>query len=200
MKNIKRGRGLYEEGVLEDRHSTLFDCIETWRSIQPLYMPGIAQLRQTNPTRTDGLPDSQDMEKPEQISLWLLSRMPSSLWETGCQPGLLEKERCLQIAEANDALNAVWRQLRIMTGVFNYKTSHISGTGQRSNTRARTLMAQITDKTRLFAERYCAARLSLTKLDLNGDWQQQLLLLLAEDVRGLGRYDKEKSEGRRDIS
>lgn len=186
--------------MLEDRRATLFDRMETWRSIQPLYMPGIAQLRQVNATRTDGLPDTQDSDKPENIQLWLPSSMPRALWETGCLPGLLDKEKRLRVAEADDALNGLRRQLRIMTGVFNYKSAHVSGTGQRSNTRARTLMAQISDKTSLFAERYRAARLSLSKLDPNGDWQSRLRPLLTEDVRGMGRYDEDKSEGRRELS
>lgn len=197
---MKRGRGLFEEGVLQDRRATLFERIETWRSIQPLYMPGIVQLRQINATRTDGLPDSQDLDMPEKLNLWLPSDMPQNLWETGCLPGVLEKEKRLRIAEADDALNALRRQLRIMTGVFNYKKTHISGGGQRSNTRARTLMAQITDKTTLFAERYRGARSSLSKLDPNGEWQKRLLPLLTRDVRGPGRYDEDKSEGRREVS
>lgn len=104
-------------------------------------MPGIAQLRQINATRTDGLPDSHDREKPEATNLWLPSAMPRDLWLTGCTPGLLDKEKRLRLAEAEDSLSALRRQLRIMNGVFNYKKSHVSGSGQRANTRARTLMS-----------------------------------------------------------
>lgn len=199
-KNIKRGKGLYEEGVLESRRAALFDRIESWRSIQPLYMPGITQLRQTNGTRTDAMPDSNDSKQPENMPLWLPSSMPSALLQTGCVSGLVEKERKLRIAEADDALAALCRQLRIMTGVFDYKKTHVSGGGQRSNTRARTLMSQITDKTRLFAERYRAARLALTKLEPDGDWRVRLQPLRAEDIRGPGRGDDEESEGRRELS
>lgn len=123
---MRRGRGLYEEGVLEDRRATLFERIETWRSIQVLYMPGIAQLRQTHATQTDGMPDAQDLDRPEDVPLYLPSGMPSALWATGCVPGLLEKEKCLRIVEAHDALSTLRRQLRIMTGVFNYKKTHAS--------------------------------------------------------------------------
>lgn len=202
VKNRRKGRGLYEEGMIEERRAALFDNIETWRSIQPLYMPGITQLRQLNATRTDALPDSEDAKRPEAIQLWLPSHIPQSLWQTGCVTGLLQKEKTLRVAEATDALNGLRRQLRIMTGVFNYKKTHVSGTGQRSNTRARTLMAQVSDKTRLFAERYRAARRSLVVLDPNGEWQDTLKPLQAKDVRGMGRYneDEDSAEGRRELS
>lgn len=199
-KNVRRGRGLYEEGVLEDRRATLFERIESWRSIQVLYMPGIAQLRQTHGTRTDAMPDAQDIDRPEEVPLFLPSGMPPALWETGCVPGVIDKEKRLRLAEANDALTAMRRQLRIMTGVFNYKKTHVSGAGQRANTRARTLMAQITQKTQLFAERYRAARVALSALDPEGDWQLTLKPLRVEDIRGPARQGDDSSEGRRELS
>lgn len=90
-------------------------------------MPGIAQVQQTNSTRVDALPSAQDCEKPELAALWLPSNMPSHLRESGCVGGLLEKEK---LADANDALAGLRRQLRIMMGVFNYKKAHVSGSGQ----------------------------------------------------------------------
>lgn len=163
-------------------------------------MPGIVQLRQSNPTGIDALPTSQDKEKPEESSLWMPSTMPSGLLLSGCVSGLLEKEARLRLAQAHDSLNKLRHQLRIMTYVFNYKKTHVSGSGQRANTRARTLMARVTDKTRLFADEYRAARQSLLKLDPSGEWQDQLRPLLAIDVRGPGRYDDDDSEGRRELS
>ena len=163
-------------------------------------MPGIAQLRQINATCTDGLPDSHDREKPEATNLWLPSAMPHDLWLTGCTPGLLDKEKCLRLAEAEDSLSALRHQLRIMNGVFNYKKSHVSGSGQWANTRACTLMSRVMDKTRLFAAWYRAARSSLVQLDPNGEWQSYLLPLLTKDVRGPGRDDDDISKGRRELS
>ena len=200
VKQLRRGQGLYIEGAMEQRRATLCDRIESWRSIQPLYMPCIVQLCQTNPTRTDGMPTDQDFEKPESLQLWLPSSLPPSLRETGCVDGLIEKERCLRLAEADDALVALRRQLRITTGVFNYKKTHVSGTGQKSNTRARTLLSQLATKTRLFADCYRAARKALTVLDPNGNWRDRLLPLHNEDIRGPARSDDEESEGRRELS
>lgn len=136
---------------MERRRATL--C-ETWRSVQMLYMPGVTQLRQINSTCTDAMPTEQDSEMPESIQLWLPSSVPSGLRETGCLDGLVEKECRLQVAEADDTLVALRQQLRITTGVFNYKKTYVSGTGQKSNTRARTLLLQLTAKTKMFADRY----------------------------------------------
>jgi hypothetical protein len=199
-KQLRHGQGLYVEGAMEQRRATLSDRIDSWRSIQALYMPGIAQLRQTNPTRIDAMPNEQDIEKPESIPLWLPSALSAGLRETGCVNGLLDKERRLRLAEADDALVALRRQLRITTGVFNYKKTHVSGTGQKSNTRARTLLSQLTTKTKLFADRYRAARKALGVLDPNGDWQHRLRPLRAEDIRGPTKTDDDESEGRREVS
>ena len=161
--------------------------IESWQSIQILYMPSIAQVQQTSATCVDALPSTQDCKKPQQATLWLPSNMPSHLWEGGCVGGLLEKEKQLHLADASDALAGLHRQLWIMIGVFNYKKTHVSGSGQQANTHAHTLMTQISDKIHLFADRYQASWLVLTKLDPNGEWQNNYLLLNAQDVQGPGR-------------
>lgn len=163
-------------------------------------MPGIAQLRPTQATRVDGTPDSDDAEKPETLQLFLPSAMPPTLRATGCVAGLVQKNIRLRIAEANDSLAGLCRQLRIMTGVFNYKKTHVSGSGQRANTRARTLMSRITEKTQLFAARYRAARNALTLLDPSGSWQDTILPLLNKDIRGPQRNEDDKSEGHRELS
>lgn len=199
-KQLRRGQGLYIEGAMERRRAALRERIESWRSIQALYMPGIAQLCQMSPTRTDAMPSDQDTEKPESMQLWLPSSLPTGLRETGCVNGLVDKERRLRLAEADDALVALRRQLRITTGVFNYKKTHVSGTGQKANTRARTMLSQLTAKTRLIADRYRAARKALAILDPNGDWQHRLRPLRQEDIRGPTRTDDDESEGRRELS
>ena len=185
---------------MERRRATLCERIESWRSIQALYMPGITQLCQMSPTRTDAMPNNQDADKPESIQLWLPSSLPAGLRESGCVNGLVDKEFRLRLAEADDALVALRRQLRITTGIFNYKKTHVSGTGQRANTRARTLLSQLTSKTRLIADRYRAARKALAILDPNGDWNRRLLPLRTEDIRGPTRTDDDESEGRRELS
>ncbi|KAF7965003.1 hypothetical protein HWV62_1144 [Athelia sp. TMB] len=195
-----RGQGIYDKAALERSRAKLMQGIGTWQSIQPLYMPGVTQLRQTHGTRTDAMPSFEESEKPEAIPLYLPSAMPASLRKNGCVPGLIEKYVRLRTAEAYDSLTRLRRQLRIMTGVFNYKKTHVSGGGQRANTRARTLMARITQKTKLFADRYRCTRAALQELDPDGSWAENLLPLRVEDVRGPARDNDEVSEGRRELS
>jgi hypothetical protein len=185
---------------MERRRAALCDRIKTWRSVQTLYMPGVTQMRQINGTRTDAMPTEQDTEMPESIPLWLPSSLPSSLCETGCVDGLIEKEHRLRLAKADDVLVALRRQLRITTGVFNYKKTHVSGTGQKSNTRARTLLSQLTAKTKMFADHYRAVRKALSTLDPNSNWQRRLLPLRPDDIRGPSRQDDDESEGRRELT
>jgi hypothetical protein len=59
---------------------------------------------------------------------------------------------------------------------------------------------QLATKTKLFAERYRAARKALSVLDPAGDWLHRLLPLHNEDVRGPGRGEDKESEGRRQLS
>ena len=140
-KQLWCGQGLYAKGVMERCHATLCERIESWQSIQAPYMPGIAQLCQMSPTRTDAMPSDQDAKKLELIQLWLPSFLPTGLCEMGCVNGLVDKECCLQLAEADDALVPLRHQLCITTRVFNYKKTHVSGTGQKANTRAWTMLS-----------------------------------------------------------
>lgn len=178
-------------------------------------MPVVRQLledRESNatpnasPATSQATPSSQthkNSEHPERINLWLPSSLPKSLWETGCAPGLVTKEHRLRLAQADDALNELRRQLRISASILDYKKATIKGTSQKMGTRARTVMVRFHDKTYRCAERYDAAYRALTIFDPDGIWNRRLLPLdHAKDLR-LPRRDKDDdptSEGRRALS
>lgn len=128
--------------------------------------------------------------------------MPSSLHATGCVPGLVAKETKLRIAQADDALNDIRRQLRISATLLDFKKSNIGGTSQRMGTRVRTLMTRFHDKTHRAARRYDAALRALSALDPNGTWTNRLKRLdHSKDLRLPCRdMDDEPSEGRRELS
>ena len=151
-------------------------------------------------TQTDAMPSDQDTKKPESIQLWLPSSLPTGLHKMGCVNGLVDKEYCLQLAEADDALVALHRQLCITTGVFNYKKTHVSGTGQKANTQAWTMLSKLTTKTQPIANQYHMAHKALAILNPNGDWQCWLCLLHQADIQGPTRTDDDKSEGRQELS
>jgi hypothetical protein len=175
-----------------------------------VYMPCVATIL-SSATDLDSDQSTETPERVENTQLYLPSSLPSSLplqlRVTGLSPGLAEKEIRLRIAQADDALAEIRRQRRIVTGLVLFKKLHVSGTGQKKNTRMRTLFKRFSNKTERVAERYRAARRALEVLNPNGAWQERLHVLRAEDIRGPGRedidkYDRkpENSEKRREPS
>ena len=196
-ENINCSKGLYKKGVLESWQATLYDCIETWHSIQPLYMPQITQLHQINATCTDGIPDSHDREKPEVTNLWLPSSMSCDLWLTGCTP--TQQREALAFGWSRRLTFSAMLSAAYHEWSFQFQKSHVSGSGQWANTQAHTLMSQVMDKTCLFAAWYWAACRSLVQLDPNSEWQSYLLPLLTKDVHMPGHNDDDISKGRREL-
>ncbi len=127
-----------------------------------------------------------DVTKAEHIQLWLPSALPGPL-RPSLQCGLVDKERRLRMAQADDALEDIRRLRRILTGIADFKRYNVSGTGQRTSGRVRTLFAKFEQKVRRAAERYRAARAALETLDKGGDWEARFKILHDADLRGPGR-------------
>lgn len=161
-------------------------------------MPGARAQRSATSTTT----------QPELIDLMLPSAMTERSRGLGCVQGLAEKEGRLRLAQADDALRELRRQLRVSAQIIDFKKNTVGGTSQRMATKARTLMLRFHDKTHRCARRYTAAYTALCALKPPGDWQARLRPLdHSKDLQLPGR-DKEKdetkaereSEGRREIS
>ncbi|TDL13645.1 hypothetical protein BD410DRAFT_735067, partial [Rickenella mellea] len=178
-----------QKAEMQDRRNALKRRIENWRSIQRLYMPGVAEVH-SNPDDedVDEPATGDDGEKAEQIDLCLPSDVPR-MRNVGCLTGLHDMEFRLRLAQAAGALQQLRRQLRIYSGLVSYKHIQVSGPGQRANTRARSLLTRFREKTDRCAERYRAARSALAALDPGGSWTKQFQVLKKEDVRGPGRED-----------
>jgi hypothetical protein len=117
---------------------------------------------------------------------------------------LVEKEKRMRIAQADDALVELRRLLRISMGLSQYKYSQ-AGFGQRANTRTRSLIQRYWAKVNRCADRYRAARSALVELDPTIDCLIRLQPLEASDIRrpGLNRDDEEsedRHEGVRELS
>jgi hypothetical protein len=204
---------------LQDKRHKLRRRIEAWRDIQRIYMPCVEQLRNASPaahaTSSRSPPASQTAtdatdldasyitvtEQPETTPLFLPSSVPLSLRTTGCIPELAEKERRLRLAQADDALHELRRQLRISATLRDYKRVQVGGTSQKMNTRTRSLLGRFHDKTMRCAERYSAAFKVLSALDPNGDWTHHLKFLdHKKDLRSPRRDDDDPSESKRELS
>lgn len=165
--------------------------------------PGSAQCS-TPPAPSTSVPDAalkaSDV-RAEDVPLWLPSALPTLL-RASLAPGLVNKERRLRVAQADDALEDIRRLRRIITGIVEFKRLNVDGAGQRTSTKTRTLFAKFQEKIRRAASRYRAARAALETLDAGGQWQSQFKILLDTDLRGPGRNDDNTStsEGRYQIS
>ncbi len=89
--------------------------------------------------------------------------------------------------------------LRVKDLVSDFKAQHTAGTGQKANTRMRSLEARYEAIIQRTAARYRAAREALQSLDPNGDWKNKFLVLDKKDVRPCWKQ-KGQSEGRRELS
>jgi hypothetical protein len=134
--------------LLEQRN-TLRHRIILWRDIQSTYMPGVEQLRSTPEYSSRELP-------PESEPLFLPSSLPPALVNIACVPGLADKERHLQLGQAEDALHDIRRQLRVASTIIEFKKGQHHAS-QRLTTKTRHLMNTFRNKTQRCAKRYNAA-------------------------------------------
>lgn len=105
-----------------------------WKKTQDIYMPFVIPLR---PSLDSAEPDDTTEELAEQVDLFLPSACPEALWAG--MSSLIQKEKKLRTAQAQDALSHLRRLRRILTNITDFKRTQVSGTGNRSNTRMRTL-------------------------------------------------------------
>lgn len=191
-KGKKTKKTTHQDAEVQEKRNALWRRIHLWLDVRKIYIPTLPAL-----INSDNTPEITETSLPECISLKLPSAMPPSL-RTSCLYGLPEKEQRLRLAQAEDALSDLRRQLRITMGLWQYKTSQI-GPSQRSTTRARALISRFNEKTTRCAQRYRAARSALLALSPTGEWQKRLRELKDEDVKGPGKGDDE-AEGTRELS
>lgn len=175
---------------LQEKRTILQRRITKWCQIQSFYMPGVGDLR----GRYDV--SEGEVSHPENLLLYLPSGCRA---EYHLSEALVDMEKRLRLAQAEDTLAELRRLLRVKLGLWDYKFSQL-GPSQRANTRARSIISRFEDKIGRCAERYRAARLALTKLDATGSWSQRFLELKPEHVKSPGRGNDDESEGRREIS
>lgn len=160
----------------------------------PCVAPSLVQSRSLT-EHPDG-DESLSEELAESIPLHLPSSLPQRHKQLPELASVLENERRLRIAQADDALAEIRRQRRIISGLWQFKKLNVDGTGNRTCTRMRALYNRFSLRTRRHAECYRAARSSLLLLDPDGDWQLRLRDLRDKDIRGPGKDDTGSGNGR----
>ncbi|KAM6493543.1 hypothetical protein JOM56_011677 [Amanita muscaria] len=167
---MKKSPTSKQQADLDDKRTSLLRRIHRWREVQLVYIPCVGGLLAASLSAAaagESLP-----ELAESIPLYLPSSLPYHL---RCLPEmvlLVDKEQRLRVAQADDALADVRRQRRIISGLWQFKRLNVNGTGNKSNTRMRTLYNRFNLRTQRCADCYRAARQRLVVLDPNGSWMK----------------------------
>ncbi|KAI0042910.1 hypothetical protein FA95DRAFT_1584271 [Auriscalpium vulgare] len=172
-----------EKLALQERRNTLQHRIRAWQTIQKVYMPAVAALLAT---------------KESAAAAAEAAATPAAMWTQGFSTGLIVKYRRLRLGQAEDALHNLRRQLRIRTGLIHYKHVFVDGSGQKSNTRARTQIAALQDRIKKHASQYRVARDALFIVWPDGPWVTRLQELKDEHLRA-PRDEEQLGEGHREL-
>jgi hypothetical protein len=126
----------------------------------------------------------------EDVPLFLPSSLSPNFQSTPGSSKTLAHEIQLRIGQADDALADIRHHLRIISGLWQFKKINISGTGNRPNTRMRSLFNRFNHRMRQSVLRYRAAHSALLAANLEGqNWEDRLKDLKDSDVRGPGKDD-----------
>jgi hypothetical protein len=179
-----------EQAELEEKRNVLRRRITAFVELRNFYMPALTEITEDSRKQTN--------TQPEAIPLWMPSSLPVSVRPTICSSTLIDTERRIRLAQADDALCELRRLLRVTKGLWQYKIKQV-GPSQRTSTRARALINRFKDKTSRCASRYRRAYSSLLTLDPDGDWKVRLRHLEDNDIKAPGKDDDE-AEGTRELS
>ena len=176
--------------AVTEQRAALHQRITKWQQIQTCYMPAVSMLR------TNDLVEDGEVIYSEDMTLYLPSACPKTV---AVPKNLVDIEKRLRLAQADDTLAELRRLLRVSSSLWQYKKTQVAPS-QRAGTCARSLLTRFKDKVDRCADQYRAAHQALIGLDPEGDWSQRLCVLKAEHVKGPRRDEDDKSEGRRELS
>jgi len=154
--------------------------MRVWEQLLPLYLPGLLQ-HQAN-LRTQANYDPKLSEHPEDIELWLPSRLPADIRASVCIANLPKIEEKLRTAQCYDALDIMRHTLRIKSRLVLFKNKNVRG--QREGLRSRSIIGRVHERARVAAEKYRAARAAKLELSGPGGWEHELQILTDADIRG----------------
>lgn len=122
---------------------------------------------------------------PESIHLYMPSDISSNLRPTYCDPALVEMEADIRLACCADNVQELRRLLHLRVYLNKLKVKNV--TGQRGNTRARSMQDTVDEKVSAAASAYKKARAAYAALKgEEGPWARKYRVLEDRDVVGLG--------------
>jgi hypothetical protein len=119
---------------LEETRRILLSRINKWREVQLAYIPDIGSLVANTASKL-----LSKSLAAEDVPLFLPTSLSPNLPSTPDFSKTLAHKIRLRIAQADDALADIRHHLRIISGLWQFKKVNISGTGNRPNTRMRSL-------------------------------------------------------------
>ncbi|KAJ6518235.1 hypothetical protein C8R47DRAFT_1031630 [Mycena vitilis] len=159
---------------------TLLNKIGKFRSLQKIYMPGVAvSIADAEAARdTDTAPP-----KPENVKLFMPSELAAhsiANAEAVCIPGLLDMESRLRVGQCENCLVSLRSRLHGKRFLIGFRNEHV--TGQVDSTKAASLIGQVGERVEGYAKRYRTGHGAL--LALKGQEAYPYLReLKADDVR-----------------
>ncbi|KAF9471523.1 hypothetical protein BDN70DRAFT_819897, partial [Pholiota conissans] len=118
---------------------------------------------------------------PEDIDLFLPSRLPAHRREAACIHGLSKMEAQLRNAQCLNALANLHSTLHLKTRMILFKNSNVRG--QREGTRSCAVIDGVHQQALHSVDKYCAARDALLSLSGPGSWEKALQPLLNANIR-----------------
>lgn len=140
-------------------------------------MPGLLQYQADAASL-----DSSDSDNPEDMVLWLPSKVGALARRQVCREGVPRFEERLRKVQLEDSLEAVRHILQIKARMVAFKNKNVRG--QREGTRSRTIINRVHQKARASAEKYRAVRKAFLALSGPGEWEETYRVLLDSDIRG----------------
>ncbi|KJA13561.1 hypothetical protein HYPSUDRAFT_151472 [Hypholoma sublateritium FD-334 SS-4] len=161
--------------------------------VRLVYMPGVLQIQTDlgqNPTAV-----WHSNPNPEDVELWLPSRLSPTQRGAACMEGLSEMEAKFRTAQCDSSLEGLRQSLRVKTRMVYFKNKNVRG--QREGTRSRAIIDRVHKRAIRFVQKYRAARKAKFNLEGPGDWERMYRKLRNEDVRGFASGKKKTLPNRR---
>ncbi|KAL0567115.1 hypothetical protein V5O48_014873 [Marasmius crinis-equi] len=165
--------------AITEQRTVLRNKLKAWALIRPIYMPGLLAFLTT---RGEDLGDGSNEDvQPEESMIWMPSRVPAIKRNSACIKGLSEMEIKLRTALCHDDLDGIRHTLRLKSRMLLFKHQNVSG--QREGVRSRTVINNVHDRAKIYAQSYRDNRKALVDLVGEGGIDKTLKMLKDSDVR-----------------
>lgn len=171
---------IHETANLQQRRIQLHKRIRLFRDLQVTYVPAASQKIAASPRRD---------EQPEDVTLYMPSQLDDVSRNHGCYRGLADMESRLRYAQCHDCLDSIRMLLRGRASMLSFRKRNSSG--QKANTRFSVALDRLKQKMDTLRHKYNACRSALEALDPDGDWEAELQVLHATDMRMANHEDAE---------